>query len=282
MTIRPIVAAALMACALTAHADVISASSSSTSSFLSGWTTGSGASVIGSGVLSGNVSLVGGIAYGASDGSLADALIDKASSSLGAAADGTELFYSKGIEGVYLLGKGHGILAAMLGNGVSVIGSSNGVVVKQGSTGAQTGTGSIGGAGSINVGGGKVTNGGAGNTNAGTGGGGTGGSNSAGGNTGAGGLITIGGLGSGGGTGHTPSTGGGGGKPPATGGGGTTGSTVSVGAPIQVDAAVGGTGTIVLPSALVDQAAATVPEPSTIALMLAGVFGAGLLKRRRG
>jgi hypothetical protein len=270
-----------MACALTAHADVISASSSSTSSFLSGWTTGSGASVIGSGVLSGNVSLVGGIAYGASDGSLADALIDKASSSLGAAADGTELFYSKGIEGVYLLGKGHGILAAMLGNGVSVIGSSNGVVVKQGSTGAQAGTGSFGGAGSINVGGGKGTNGGAGNTNAGTGGGGTGGSNSAGGNTGAGGLITIGGVGSGGGTGHTPSTGGGG-KPPATGGGGTTGSTVSVGAPIQVDAAVGGTGTIVLPSALVDQAAATVPEPSTIALMLAGVFGAGLLKRRRG
>jgi hypothetical protein len=39
--------------------------------------------------------------------------------------------------------------------------------------------------------------------------------------------------------------------------------------------------TITLPSGVDAAAAAAVPEPSTIALMLAGVFGAGALKRRR-
>jgi hypothetical protein len=36
-----------------------------------------------------------------------------------------------------------------------------------------------------------------------------------------------------------------------------------------------------LPSGIDAAAAAAVPEPSTVALMLAGVFGAGALKRRR-
>jgi hypothetical protein len=258
-----------MACAFAAHADVVPASTGSTSAgFLSGWTTGSGASVIGSGVLSGNVNLVGGIAYGAgttstetSSGSLADALIDKASNSLGAAGGKTELYYSKGIEGVYLLGRGHGILAAMLGDGVSVVGSNNGVVVSQGSTGAQSGTGAQGGGST-----GGTDNAGSGGS---TGSGGTG-SGSTGDSTGAAIEVSAGGNTSTGGKADP---------------GGATGSTGigDVAILIEEATATGGSGTGALPAgpAAVLPAAANVPEPSTIALMLAGVLGAGVLKRRR-
>jgi hypothetical protein len=261
MTIRPIVAAALMACTFAAQADVIPTSTGNTSAgFLSGWTTGSGASVIGSGVLSGNVNLIGGIAYGAdststSGGAMADALIDKASSSLGKAGGKTELFYSKGIEGVYLLGKGHGVLAAMLGDGVSVVGSNKGVIVSQGNTGAQAGNGTGGG----NTGGGNGSEGGS----------------NAGGATGAG---ADGGLAIGGGN----DTAGGGNAGGATGGNAGGDTAILIGQ-FPNDAA-GDNATIpparVLPLE-VQQPAAAVPEPSTIALMLAGVLGAGVLKRRR-
>jgi hypothetical protein len=263
-----------MACAFAAHADVVPASTGSTSAgFLSGWTTGSGASVIGSGVLSGNVNLVGGIAYGAgttstetSSGSLADALIDKASNSLGAAGGKTELYYSKGIEGVYLLGRGHGILAAMLGDGVSVVGSNNGVVVSQGSTGAQSGTGAQGGGSTGGTD--NASSGGSGGSGS-TGSGGTG-SGSTGDSTGAAIEVSAGGNTSTGGKADP---------------GGATGSTGigDVAILIEEATATGGSGTGALPAgpAAVLPAAANVPEPSTIALMLAGVLGAGVLKRRR-
>jgi hypothetical protein len=142
MAIRHLVVAALMASAGIAHAGMISSNTSShAAAFLSGWTTGNGTSVIGSGVLSNNVNLIGGIAYGGSGGqagSLADALLGKASGTLGSAAASTKLYYTKGIEGMYLLGAGHGVLAAMLGNGVSVVGSNDGVLVSQGSTAGAT------------------------------------------------------------------------------------------------------------------------------------------------
>jgi hypothetical protein len=146
MAIRHIIVAAFMASACAAHAGVISSKTSSTSpqsSFLSGWTTSSGASVLGSGALSG-MSLIGGIAYGSS-ADQASSLMTQASSSLGANAQ-TKLFYTKGIEGTYLLGAGHGILAAMLGNSVSVVGSDDGVIVGTG-TAAGFATGSSGSTG---------------------------------------------------------------------------------------------------------------------------------------
>jgi hypothetical protein len=131
MAIRHLIAAALTASACAAHADVIpSTTAGAQSSFLSGWTTGDGTNVMSSGVLSNNVNLIGGVAYGSS--ASADALLGKASSSLGSAGGATKLFYTKGVEGMYLLGAGHGVLAAMIGNGVSVVGSNGGVLVTPG------------------------------------------------------------------------------------------------------------------------------------------------------
>jgi hypothetical protein len=204
MALRHIVFAAFMAGACAAHADVITSGSSGTSAqsaFLSGWTTSNGASVLGSGALSGNLSLIGGVAYGSS-ADQAGSLLNQASSTLGANGQ-TKLFYSKGIEGMYLLGAGHGILAAMLGTSVSVVGSNGGVIV---------GTGSVADVGSANVVSASAK-GGAIDTNVNTGG--------------------------------------------AVGGDSGTG--------LQV----------------VQPLASAVPEPSTAALMLIGMIGAGALTRRR-
>lgn len=143
MALRHIVLAAFMASACAAHADVITSGSSGASaqsSFLSGWTTSNGTSVLGSGALSGNLSLVGGIAYGSS-ADQASSLLNQASSTLGT-ENQTKLFYTKGIDGMYLLGSGHGILAAMLGTSVSVVGSNGGVIV---------GTGNVADMGATNV-----------------------------------------------------------------------------------------------------------------------------------
>ncbi len=133
MALRHIVAAAFMVSACAAHADVISSGSSGASAqstFLSGWTTSNGKSVLGSGAFGNNLSLVGGIAYGSS-ADQAGALYDAASSSLGTDSQ-TKLYYTQGIDGEYLVGEGHGILAAMLGTAVSVVGSNDGVVVGAG------------------------------------------------------------------------------------------------------------------------------------------------------
>jgi hypothetical protein len=281
MTTRYLIAAALLVgSACGAQAEVVSGNQSG---FLSGWTGGNGADVVSSGVLANGTSLVGGAAYGS--GNLAETLYQKASANVGQSGAPVKLTYSQGIEGTYLLSTSNARLAAMLGNGMAVVSTSDGKVVTVGQSGSVTvgngggfGNGAIGGGAS---GGGSASNGGGGS------GGGTavagGGSTKGGGSTNAGNGVD--GAPSGnynngnGATVITPAAGGQEGGAivqlpiPAQNGhaGGNTGNGGGIGG-ISDDVGVG------LPAA----PAAAVPEPSSIALMMAGMLGAmGIVRRRK-
>ena len=230
MSIRHLVVAALLASAGAAHADVVGASQAT---FVNGWTAANGTNVLNSGVLGGDVSLVGGIAHSSGNSAgLTTALAGNTSAYM-STSDAQKLFVQQGIDASYLLSAGNGLLAARYGNSTSVINDGNGVKIVVGVT---PGTGAIGGGA---IPGGAV-----------------------GGAIGGGSAIGGGAIGAG------------------TDTGAGSGSDVGGG-----NAALPGTGAIVLPAAdpivTLPAELAAVPEPGTVALMLAGLIGAGSLSRRR-
>lgn len=281
MSTRYLIAAALLfGSACGAQAEVVSAAAQS--GFLSGWTSGNGADVVSSGILSNGVSLVGGAAYGS--GNLAEALYQKASASVGQTGAEVKLSYSQGIAGTYLLSTSNAKLAAMLGNGMSVVSTSDGKVVTSGQTGAASVGGTVGGSYAGGGAGAGGTTGGAGNGvhgapsgNYGNAGNGVHGAPS--GNVGnAGNGVhgapsgNVGNAGNGA-TVITPAAGGQGG-----------GAIVDLPIPAKNSNGNGGGTDLAqdLPVSLPAAPAAAVPEPSSIALMMAGVLGAlGVVRRRK-
>jgi hypothetical protein len=262
MSTRYLIAAALLfGSACGAQAEVVSAAAQS--GFLSGWTSGNGTDVVSSGVLSNGVSLVGGAAYGS--GNLAEALYQKASASVGQTGTEVKLSYSKGIEGTYLLSTSNAKLAAMLGNGMSVVSTSDGKVVSSGQTGAALGSGPVGGAGGSAYVGGGAAAGGSGNS--------VNGAPSAN-------FANVGSAGNAGGAGNGATVV----TPAASGEQG--GALVELPIPAKNASpngnGMGGNLGQDLPVSLPVTAAAVVPEPSSIALMMAGVLGAlGVVRRRK-
>jgi len=244
MSIRHLVVASLLISAGAAQADVVS--SASQPAFQTGWTSGNGSSVIGSGVFGSGVSLVGGIAHNANK-DLTSALVGSASASL-SQSEAQKLFVQQGIDASYVLSAGNGLLAARFGNSAAVINDGDGVKIVQGQTG-QSGSGATSPAAGGAIGGGAAIGGGSG---AGTGSAGGGSAPVAGGS----GSVDV---------SLPPVTG-------DTGGGNATQPSTDAGAaaPVAAD-----------PSLILPNDINEVPEPGTIGLMLAGLAGVGMMGRRR-
>lgn len=261
MSIRHLVVASLLVSAGAAQADVVS--SATQPGFQSGWTTGNGSSVIGSGVLGSGVSLVGGVAHNASS-DLTSTLVGKASASL-SQSDAQKLFVQQGIDASYVLSAGNGLLAARYGNSVSVINDGDGVKIVPGQDGSSVTAPVAGGAVGGATGGGAAVGGSAPVSGGGSAGGSTGGS--------AGGSTPV-----SGGSGSVDVS-----LPPVSGDTGTDVGGGNAALPDGTDIGGGNAGLPVSanPGIALPELAAEVPEPSTIALMLAGVMGAGFFGRRR-
>ncbi|CAH0290608.1 hypothetical protein SRABI118_04061 [Massilia sp. Bi118] len=202
MTIRYLIAAALMASACAAHADVIPSS-------------GGAGIVSGSNVAGavGDSSVIAGVTRGANSDALVQALFAKVSASVG---HDMKVTLKQGVDGVYVTGLSTAKAAALAGDGMSVVVTPDGFKIVD-NTGAGSNTATSGGGAS---------------------------------NTGSGGPT------------FTPAI-----TPPVS----LPGNAVLPSGP-DISVGVGGNQ---------GQDATAVPEPSSIALMLAGMLGVAGLKRRR-
>lgn len=215
---------------------------STDSTFIASWKDSSGNDVASSGVL-GNSALIGGVAYG--NDSAAQAFAAKVSANLSSGASYTLV---KGIDGEMLTSASSAQLAAMSGNGVAVVGWDDQRTVTLGQTGSAVSNLAVGSSASV----GAATDAGAGAA------------------TGAG-TTTQ--------TGTAVGTAAGSDAAVDTVAGTDAGSNVSAGTGAGAGAGTGAA----LDTALADVPVTTaeVPEPSSIALLMAGMFGVLAIGRRR-
>ena len=125
MSIRYLIAAALMASACAAHADVIPTSN--------GVGVISGSNVAGA---VGDSSVIAGVNRGAGSDALVQALYEKVSASVG---NDMKVSLKQGIDGVYVTGLNSAKAAALAGDSMSVIKTPDGFKIVEGNNGNHTG-----------------------------------------------------------------------------------------------------------------------------------------------
>jgi hypothetical protein len=133
MTTKFLIAAALMASACAAHADVLPGTTPATA------TVTNGSNVAG---LLGDSSMIAGVSRGTGSDALVQALYDKVSAAVG---NDMKVSLKQGIDGVYVQGLSTAKAAALAGDGMSVINTSNGFKVVPASSATGSGSPTSGG-----------------------------------------------------------------------------------------------------------------------------------------